>query len=207
VIKVAILDSSPIYLYGLLQVLDAEKTIQVLAAQIAPADQFDSLVDVSLVDPNALDANRVDAYVAALSRIHRVLLWSTRGGSVSSQSVLRVGASGILDRNDSPARVIAAIRCVAANKTWTDPRDPLPVEMTIRNAVTKPLPTLSEREEQVLRQISSGLTHGQIATRMGISPHTVDTYVKRIRSKLGVGNKADLTRAALLGPLYPSSAA
>ena len=57
---------------------------------------------------------------------------------------------------------------------------------------------LSEREEQVLRQISRGLTHGQIATRLGISPHTVDTYVKRIRAKLGVGNKAELTRAALL---------
>jgi DNA-binding CsgD family transcriptional regulator len=58
---------------------------------------------------------------------------------------------------------------------------------------------LSEREEQVLRQISHGLTHGQIATRLAISPHTVDTYVKRIRAKLGVGNKAELTRAALLG--------
>jgi len=29
----------------------------------------------------------------------------------------------------------------------------------------------------------------------------VDTYVKRIRAKLGVGNKAELTRAALLGRL------
>ena len=58
---------------------------------------------------------------------------------------------------------------------------------------------LSEREEQVLRQISQGLTHHQIATRLGISRNTVDTYVKRIRAKLGAGNKAELTRAALLG--------
>ena len=35
--------------------------------------------------------------------------------------------------------------------------------------------------------------------RLGISAHTVDTYVKRIRSKLAVGNKAELTRAAVLG--------
>ncbi|MFC7585743.1 response regulator transcription factor [Nonomuraea antimicrobica] len=51
----------------------------------------------------------------------------------------------------------------------------------------------------MLRRISQGLTHGQIATRLGISRHTVDTYVKRIRAKLGAGNKAELTRAALLG--------
>jgi hypothetical protein len=44
---------------------------------------------------------------------------------------------------------------------------------------------------------------------MGISPATIDTYIKRIRSKLGPGNKADLTRRAIelgqvaggLGPL------
>ena len=53
----------------------------------------------------------------------------------------------------------------------------------------------------MLRQISRGLTHGQIATRLGISPHTVDTYVKRIRAKLGVGNKAELTRVALVDNL------
>ena len=44
-----------------------------------------------------------------------------------------------------------------------------------------------------------------MAARLGISPHTVDTYVKRIRVKLGVGNKAELTRAALLGQLIPQA--
>jgi DNA-binding CsgD family transcriptional regulator len=31
---------------------------------------------------------------------------------------------------------------------------------------------------------------------MGVSRATVDTYVERIRAKLHVGNKAELTRAA-----------
>jgi hypothetical protein len=35
----------------------------------------------------------------------------------------------------------------------------------------------------------------------------VDTYVKRIRVKLGAGNKAELTRVALLGHLIPDQAA
>jgi len=30
-----------------------------------------------------------------------------------------------------------------------------------------------------------------------VSQSTVDTYVKRIRQKLGLGNKADLTRMAM----------
>lgn len=56
---------------------------------------------------------------------------------------------------------------------------------------------LSGRERQVLLCIGEGYTHDQTARRLGISSHTVDTYVKRVRSKLGLGNKAELTRAAL----------
>jgi DNA-binding CsgD family transcriptional regulator len=56
---------------------------------------------------------------------------------------------------------------------------------------------LSPRERQVLTFVATGLTHDQIARRIGISPHTVNTYVKRVRSKVGAGNKADLTRIAL----------
>ncbi|MFE4577312.1 response regulator transcription factor [Streptomyces chartreusis] len=63
------------------------------------------------------------------------------------------------------------------------------------SAVTAP--RLSPREQEVLRQIATGMTHSQVAYRIGISQHTVDTYVKRIRAKLGVGNKAQLVRAAI----------
>ncbi|HWH00130.1 MAG TPA: helix-turn-helix transcriptional regulator [Pilimelia sp.] len=56
---------------------------------------------------------------------------------------------------------------------------------------------LSGRERQVLGCIANGFTHHQTARKLGISPHTVDTYIKRIRGKLGVGNKAELTRAAV----------
>ncbi|MFC0861424.1 response regulator transcription factor [Sphaerimonospora cavernae] len=57
-------------------------------------------------------------------------------------------------------------------------------------------PHLSQRELQVLISIADGLTHAQIARRLGISPHTVDTYVKRIRSKVGGGNKAHLVKVS-----------
>ncbi|GAA0743712.1 response regulator transcription factor [Dactylosporangium roseum] len=59
---------------------------------------------------------------------------------------------------------------------------------------------LSPRERQVLTCIALGRTHSQVARILGISAHTVDTYVKRARGKLGLGNKADLTRAVLTGP-------
>ena len=55
---------------------------------------------------------------------------------------------------------------------------------------------LTGRETEVLRSVSSGLTHKQIARELGLSKTTVDTYLQRVRQKLGVGNKAELAGAA-----------
>nr|WP_052478835.1 response regulator transcription factor [Kibdelosporangium sp. MJ126-NF4]CEL20874.1 putative two-component system response regulator [Kibdelosporangium sp. MJ126-NF4]CTQ98321.1 putative two-component system response regulator [Kibdelosporangium sp. MJ126-NF4] len=62
---------------------------------------------------------------------------------------------------------------------------------------------LTEREAVVLRHVAAGLTHKQIATRLALAKSTVDTYVHRIRHKLQVGNKAELTRAAAHFGLVP----
>jgi two-component system, NarL family, nitrate/nitrite response regulator NarL len=56
---------------------------------------------------------------------------------------------------------------------------------------------LSRREQQALAYIARGYTHQQAARRMGVSKATVDTYVGRVRTKLHLGNKAQLALAAL----------
>jgi DNA-binding NarL/FixJ family response regulator len=73
----------------------------------------------------------------------------------------------------------------------------------LRRPATAPASALARRELETLRWIAAGLTHGQIARRMDLTEATVSTYVKRIRSKLNVGNKADLTRKAIELGLLP----
>ncbi len=58
-------------------------------------------------------------------------------------------------------------------------------------------PEPSPREREVLLHISQGRTYMQTARRMGVTSYTVDTYLRRIRSKYGIGNKAELTRLAI----------
>ncbi|MFD0636801.1 response regulator transcription factor [Catenulispora yoronensis] len=59
-------------------------------------------------------------------------------------------------------------------------------------------PELSPREE-VVAYIAAGFTHDQTATRIGLSPHTVDTYLRRVRAKLNAGTTAELIRLSLTG--------
>jgi len=60
-------------------------------------------------------------------------------------------------------------------------------------------PPLTHREKQVLSLLAEGLTYGSIARRLGISPHTVDTHLRRLRAKTGAANRMQL---AVLGHLW-----
>ncbi|MEV4561487.1 helix-turn-helix transcriptional regulator [Kitasatospora sp. NPDC049285] len=55
-----------------------------------------------------------------------------------------------------------------------------------------PPPPLSPREIEVLGHLAQGLTYSTIARRLQLSPHTVETYLRRIRAKTGSANRAQL---------------
>ncbi|OAH12922.1 response regulator transcription factor [Streptomyces jeddahensis] len=56
---------------------------------------------------------------------------------------------------------------------------------------------LAPRERETLRHIAAGRTYLQTARHMGLSKHTVDAYLRRIRAKLGICSTAELTRLAI----------
>jgi DNA-binding NarL/FixJ family response regulator len=60
--------------------------------------------------------------------------------------------------------------------------------------------SLSERELEVLQRAALGLTVGQVARRLGISPRTVETHLTNAYRKLGARNRVQaLSRASELG--------
>jgi DNA-binding CsgD family transcriptional regulator len=68
----------------------------------------------------------------------------------------------------------------------------------IRAAVdTESAQTLSRREREILAQLPGGATYHAIARSLGLSRHTVDTYVRRIRDKTGAANRTEMVVLAL----------
>jgi LuxR family quorum-sensing system transcriptional regulator CciR len=68
---------------------------------------------------------------------------------------------------------------------------------------TRPSPELlSEREAEILTWVALGKSNTDIGTILRISPHTVNTYLKRILSKLEVTSRTTAAvRAAQMGLL------
>lgn len=57
--------------------------------------------------------------------------------------------------------------------------------------------SLTESEQGVARVIAEGLTTGQAAQRLFISPHTVDSHVRHSFRKLGISSRVEMTRIVL----------
>ncbi|MFF4103994.1 response regulator transcription factor [Streptomyces sp. NPDC001903] len=58
-------------------------------------------------------------------------------------------------------------------------------------------PALTPRERQVLALLAGGETYYGIGRKLGISPHTVDTHLRRLRDKTGTVNRTQLVVLAL----------
>jgi len=66
-----------------------------------------------------------------------------------------------------------------------------------RRAATRANPAgLTARQEEVLRQLSQGLTNAELADALYISAKTVDHHVSAILTKLGVASRREAVRAA-----------
>jgi DNA-binding NarL/FixJ family response regulator len=201
VIRIDILAGSPVFLVGLVRTL-TEAGIKIVAVRTRPQEEPSWLADAVLIDVDALPPADALAHVSQTARCTPVLVLDNQPVDQCG-GYLRAGAAGVVSKRETAERILGAVRAVISGDAVCPAEGGGHPPMVER--ADAPGGHLSDREEQVLQQISRGLTHGQIATRLGISPHTVDTYVKRIRAKLGAGNKAELTRAALLGRLVDAA--
>jgi DNA-binding NarL/FixJ family response regulator len=204
VIRVAVIDRRPIFLQALVRVL-TDEGLRVVSAQTATMADTPWLADVVLLHSDVWDVPETLSYVADMAKLSAILVLAQEPYDASDGAYLKAGASGVLSEREPADVLVHAVRTVATGallemeSTAGSVGVPEPTRDDRANDLASQPSLLSLREGQVLRHISLGLTHHQVASRLGISRHTVDTYVKRIRTKLGVGNKAELTRAAVHG--------
>ncbi|MFF1506936.1 response regulator transcription factor [Streptomyces sp. NPDC058326] len=180
-------------LLGIRHLLEAEDDIHVAFATSTPFAVAAGTVDCLVLDRGLLDElPEPPRGTAGVPAARTVLLTAERTAERSAERT--AGETHPFD--DAPLLLVDAIRRVAG---------PGPAPAGAGTAARQGVATLSPREREVLRHLVEGCTHDQAARRIGISQHTVDTYVKRIRSKLGAHNKAQLVRAALTAPRGPSA--
>ena len=152
------------------------------------------VMDLSMPGMGGLEALR---RLLAQDAQARILVLSAHEDSAHPQRVLRAGALGYLCKRSAPDALIAAVGAVAERRTYLDPLTAKMLSLAQKKGQASPAQTLSEREFAVFIQLAQGRNVAQIAANLNLSPSTVGTHLYRVKQKLGAGNQAELTLAAL----------
>ncbi len=156
-----------------------------------------------LPDPGSLDIVLCDLYLGtdfpAVAEVRRlaaqtsVLMISAASRPADVLACIIAGASGYVTKDSDEEVLRAAVHVVAEGEFYLSPQLAGMVDAAAKGAnASGGTSPLTAREEEALGWIARGLTHQQTARRMGVQTSTVDTYVKRIRARLHLGNKAEL---------------
>jgi len=126
-----------------------------------------------------------------------VLVLSTAPEEQMAVRVLKAGASGYLNKQAAPEKLVQALRKILAGGKYISEvlAERLAVEITRPD---RPGPdVLSDREFTVLRLIVGGRSIKEIAGELSVSVKTVSTYHTRIWEKLGVHSDVELVHYAV----------
>lgn len=118
-----------------------------------------------------------------------------------AERALRAGARGYVTKRESTTKIVDAIRQVRAGRIYASAEMMAGLtERIVGQAEVRsndPLESLSDREIEVFRRLGHGQGTREIATDLGLSLPTVQTYCARIKEKLGLASGNELLREAV----------
>ncbi len=217
-IRLLLVDDHTLVRQGLRSLLETQGDIEVIAEAsggheaVARADEF--LPDVVLMDLAMPDLNGMEA-TRLIKERHpeiQVLALSMHGTDAYLFQVLESGASGYVLKEADVAELTGAIRAVHAGGAYIYPTlAKRLIEQFLLRAGSgeerSSYDSLTQREKEILTLLGKGLTNDEIADRLSLSVHTVQTHRSNIMEKLGLHNRAQLvTYAARVGFIHLDTA-
>jgi DNA-binding NarL/FixJ family response regulator len=197
-IDVVLVEDHPTFRFGLRMRLEAEGDIAVVG-EAGTAGQALEVIeetapDVAVVDLDLAGTDGVEllrTLSVAAPRVATLVLTMLSDDSVTA--AVRAGARGYLLKDAEPARIVAAVRAVAAGESVFSPA----VAARLLGALAAPppgrtvFPELTDREHEILRQLAAGLTNAEIGRRLALRPKTVRNYVSNVLAKLHAADRAE----------------
>jgi DNA-binding NarL/FixJ family response regulator len=213
-ISIVIADDQALVRSGFRMILDARDDLDVVgeaedgAQAVTLVQELDpdvALLDIRMPGVDGIEATRLIVESGARTR---VLVLTTFDADAYVHGAIRAGASGFLLKDVRPAELVDAIRVVASGNALLSPA----AVARLLDRFAEPagpsaaLETLTEREEEILRLLASGLSNGEIAERLFVGETTVKTHVSNLLRKLGVRDRVQAVIAAYdAGLVQPKS--
>jgi DNA-binding NarL/FixJ family response regulator len=206
-VRVLVVDDDALVRGALVMMLDGTNGIAVVA-EAADGDEVPAAIDAHFPDLVLMDLRmpRVDGIVAirrlrARPNPPEVVVLTTFDTDEDVLHALRAGASGFLLKDTPPARIVDALKRVAAGDPILSPgitrrlMDRAATQSGAHKEAQSTLDRLSPREYDVMLAVAQGKANADIAAELFMSVATVKAHISHILTKLELGNR---TQIALL---------
>lgn len=198
-ITVLLVDDHPVVRSGLRTVLDDGDSVRVVG-EAATGEEAITLAahlepDVVLCDLRlgaGIDGIQTTAALRALEHPPAVLILTTFDRDAEILGAIEAGAAGYLLKEVAPDAIADGIRRAAAGDVVLGPELATRVLRGMRN----PLPRLTTREIDVLRQLATGASNKEIARALFVTEATVKSHIAHILTKLGVDSRSRAVHVA-----------
>ena len=157
------------------------------------------VVDISLGGKSGIDL--IKDLKAVYPKI-LAIVFSMHDEALYAARALQAGAMGYIMKSEPPDKIVEGIRQMLAGKiVLSEPmREHLVTQLVggkAATAIVSPLESLSDRELTVFELIGQGLGSSQIARKISLSIHTVQSYRERIKEKLNLHHAVELIQHAV----------
>ncbi|MHC4043487.1 LuxR C-terminal-related transcriptional regulator [Bradyrhizobium sp. 23AC] len=200
-IRIVIADRHPIVLQGVRSVLAAQRDFAVVASCSDGASCVEAIrflaPDVALVDAALPDFNRQQMLARANAVGPRAPIIFFTGITADSEleRLALNGACIVLSKDSDAEMLVATLRKAAQGQAAVLSSNGHVSEAPL--ASVKPLTQLTDRERQIMRLVSEGLSNKEIGRRLNLADGTIKVHLHHIFQKLEISNRTVLAAMAI----------
>lgn len=205
--RILIVDDHPIFREGLTQSIGRERDLAVCGEAENAAQAMEcverlkpdlAIVDITLPGKSGLEL------IKDLQAVHpalALLAVSMHEESLYASRILRAGARGYVMKQETPGRLLQAIRRVLDGGIYVSEKMSVQIleSYSARRPSTSssPIEQLSDREFEIFHLVGQGRDNPEIAQQLHLSLKTVAVHQANIRKKLRLRSSSDLIRFAV----------
>ena len=207
-IRILVADDHRLVLAGLKALVKDDPTIEVIGeAADGPAAlrlAIELTPDVIVLDLSMPGMNGIRVAQSLRVQVPRceILILSVHEDRAYLRRLLEMGVSGYVLKRSAPQELIGAIRAVIAGGTYLDPAIAgMIVDRAAQSGIARSIDRsteLSARETEVLQLAAAGYTNKEVSVQLRVGVKTIETYKARAMEKLGLDNRAELVRYAIV---------
>jgi DNA-binding NarL/FixJ family response regulator len=198
--RIFLIEDHPVMRLGIRELLEKNgflvvgevDTGQTALSQVAAVRPDVVVIDIRLTNENGLD---LIPNVSKLVPEARVIIYSMHQDMAFVRRALNVGARGYVSKQEASQSLILAIQKVMAGEVYLSPALAQKLVAMVAEAKGKVTPPdLSTREREIMYYLSQGYRPAGIGRQLSLSPKTVETYMGRLKAKLGIASNPELSR-------------